>query len=684
MHMDANLSDSPLLFYTKTQRKEGYPAGLMDESRHGKYPTVAMMRIGYDILFSGEHLTGFFGNTHTPVQTIREGGLAVSLISDCDSATGVTRRRLQVENTGGTGILHHADICYALDFPHAHLSYFTSDWGSEYTPCEVDVTYPVRIGTWSGRSAKGCSPYFTVCPVGREHSFFGVSIGWSGNWEAAVKRHDGGNLVTAGLLKDDFFKQLGENEVFENIEIFDSFHTQSQELLAASFRTYFRDNISLMKTVFKSLPVAFNSWWPYEDKWIGEEVFYQNAVEAKKLGCTNTLMDAGWFGPPGDPNEPGASQWHDKQGDWDLVNTAFFPSGIAALGKKVNEEARIPFGIWCEIEAVGKDSRLYETHPQLIAMKNGKALNYVCMGNPETQKWAFDTVKTLVEEYGAKWIKIDFNLDPVSCDCEAHGHGKGDGLYAHYKGLYSFMDTIRAAYPELVIENCSSGGLRIDYGIMQHCHIAFLSDPDYTPHHLKCYWGMLSHIHPCGCYHFTKSETVCEHNYAWDENGERWSEMKPVTPETSLARFDYMTRAAMMSGFALSHKLTELPEWAKTRYRQCIKIFHEISDDFLYNGDVYRLTPQPGAQLREGGRWSGFSFLSQKKEALLFVFKKPGGEFKTVFKIPSLQADALYCIEPYEGGEKVYSTGYRLEKDGHFVSAESEEWSEIYKIIRVQ
>lgn len=638
------------------------------------------MKIGYDIFVGTERFTGFFEDASAPAQEVVLSGITAELVTQTDENTGVSRRRLQIRNTGAEKTLFYAHLLYSMAYPHARLEYFTSDWGSEYTSCTLDVTYPVRIGTWSGRSAKGCSPFFSVCPVQGGAPVLGISVGWSGNWEAGVQRRDGENVVSVGLLKDDFFKELQTGEVFENIELFDCVNDIDKESLSFSFRTYYRDRISLMKTVFNELPVAFNSWWPYEDKDISEDVFFQNAVAAKKLGFTNTLLDAGWFGPSGDPAEPGASAWFEKQGDWDLINTRLFPSGIAHLGKRVNEEAEIPFGIWCEIEAVGKNSHLYRTHPELIAKKDGEPLDYVCMGNPKTREWALGIFQTLVEVYGAKWIKIDFNLDPVSCDCEAHGHGKGDGLYAHYKGLYAFMDTLRTTYPGLVIENCSSGGLRIDYGIMQHCHIAFLSDPDYTPHHLKCFWGMLSHIHPSGCYHFSKSETVCDHNYAWNQNGERLVERKPITRATSITRFDYMMRAVMMSGFGISHKLPELPQWAKARLAEHIRIFHEISGAYLYSGDAYRLTRQPMADLHDGARWSAFEFVSDTGNALLFVFKKPGGERRSTFRLLGLTDSALYHITPYEGGNEESYTGYTLKNKGCTVFAQAEEWSQIYRI----
>ena len=73
-------------------------------------------------------------------------------------------------------------------------------------------------------------------------------------------------------------------------------------------------------------------------------------------------------------------------------------------------------GLWCEIEAVGKDAKLNDTHEHIIAKRDGKSLGYVCFGSEEGRKWAMSVVDRILGEYGAKWIKFDFNLDPAGCD----------------------------------------------------------------------------------------------------------------------------------------------------------------------------------------------------------------------------------------------------------------------------
>ncbi len=106
-------------------------------------------------------------------------------------------------------------------------------------------------------------------------------------------------------------------------------------------------------------------------------------------------------------------------------------------------------------------------------------------GAPAAREYVAATLDRIVTETGAEWIKLDFNVDPDSgCTRTDHGHGAGDGLLRHYEGLYAVLDAFRERHPEVVLEACSSGGWRIDLGLARHVHCLFLSDPDYTEHHL--------------------------------------------------------------------------------------------------------------------------------------------------------------------------------------------------------
>ena len=94
------------------------------------------------------------------------------------------------------------------------------------------------------------------------------------------------------------------------------------------------------------------------------------------------MLDAGWFGETVE-----GETWFEKRGDWDKVNPELFPSGMKAMCDKAKAVGILP-GMWCEIEAVGKDAELNRTHEKIIAKREGRSLGYVCFGSKEGRKWA--------------------------------------------------------------------------------------------------------------------------------------------------------------------------------------------------------------------------------------------------------------------------------------------------------
>ncbi len=127
---------------------------------------------------------------------------------------------------------------------------------------------------------------------------------------------------------------------------------------------------------------------------------------------------------------------------------------------------------------------------------------------------ALQTLDRLVTSTDARWLKVDFNLDPgPGCSRTDHGHDAGDGLYEHYLGLYETLDVLRDRHPQLIVEDCSSGGLRIDLGLLSHLHCSFLSDPDWTEFHLQLLWGVSQQLPAGSIFHFSESQWRGHHPF---------------------------------------------------------------------------------------------------------------------------------------------------------------------------
>lgn len=538
---------------------------------------------------------------------------------------------LTVRNTGErTAHISRLDSLSLDIAPGEHeLLYFTSDWGAEFEPVRAPLAEATVIESRTGRSSHGHHPWMALFRAGG--GIVSASVAWSGNWILRLEpRAQGGWRLSGGLHDWAFGVDLQPGQTIEAPRI--AFVLGSGDDLNAASTQYARvgRRAWIPPTPLAQLaPVEWNHWWSYEDKAVDEATFRANVDAAADMGIEVCTLDAGWFGP----TEP-ASHWYDYRGDWDQVNSVRFPSGIRALSDYTHRRG-MKFGLWCEIEGLGRLAHLARARPDFPAERDGARLGYVCLGNPAAQAWAYATLSRLVTDFGADWIKLDFNLDPgAGCARTDHGHGRDDGLFAHYRGYYHLLERLRAAHPDVVWENCSSGGQRIDLGLMRHTPLTFLSDPDWPEHALQLFWGASTMLPPSALLRWTYSEWVGEHPH---------QRFNPRDPNLHPHELDYFIRIAMLSVMGLSQRLPDLPAWVRQRYAEHIELYKSLVRPFVRQADLYRLTSQPK---RDGGdRWAAFQYaLPSDGHNLLFAFRLLGAEPRRAVKLRALAPDADYSV----------------------------------------
>ncbi|MET0590809.1 MAG: alpha-galactosidase, partial [Naasia sp.] len=259
-------------------------------------------------------------------------------------------------------------------------------------------------------------------------------------------------------------------------------------------------------------------------------------------------------------------------------------------------------------------------------------LGYVCLGSGAGREFVAEALHDAVSTTGARWLKLDFNVDPGSgCDRTDHGHGAGDGLLRHYEGLYAVLDAFRARHPEVILEACASGGLRIDLGLARHVHCFFLSDPDWTEHHLQVLWGASLLLPPAAMLHWS------------------WSQWRGENPDQDLDfasldadRFTTMLRAAMLQRFGISLRVDELPAGLQDVLAAEVDVYRREIAPLLREGVLRRLTGQP---LRRGAgeRCPAFQVDSAAGH-LLAAFALDGGASAPPLAFTGLIAGATYEV----------------------------------------
>ena len=610
--------------------------------------------------------------THT-ARTYQNDLLRVACHERVFTGSGVREVWATAEAAGTTPVLIRRFDSFNIAAPASHrrLLYFSSEWGREFQPVRVSLESDFTVENRRGRSSGSFHPWF--CLSGGDGAGMGIALAWSGNWIIRFNRNGDGYLVSGGLNDWEFSKLIGPGDRFEGVH---AILAEGADLddIANRFISWGRAHWYPGNVAARVLPVEWNHWWPYEDKDIDESTFLRNVDSAAEMGVEACTLDAGWFGA-----SDGSTHWYEQRGDWDLVNTQRFPRGIRVLSDHTHQRG-LKFGIWCEIESLGVKARLRAENPRLEALRAGSYMGYVCFGCPQTRAWAAETLERLIVDYGADWIKLDFNLDPgAGCNRTDHGHQAGDGLYEHYCGYYEVLSQLRSRHPKVMLENCSSGGLRIDLGVMRHTHATYLSDPDWPEHDLQLFWAATLMLAPERCLHWPWSQTRRD---AAGRSPYPGLDLAGMDARIEPWRLAYYMRIGMLGWYGYSHKLPDLKEPVRRLLAEHAEFYRTRVRRFVANAALYRLTGQPLRGVG-GDRWCAFQYLMPgAAEALVFVFRLPGAEPTRVLRLRGLLPAARYRIQDYDGGAPLSEAGVELAQKGLVVSNVREEESRVFSIIQ--
>ena len=193
---------------------------------------------------------------------------------------------------------------------------------------------------------------------------------------------------------------------------------------------------------------------------------------AAKAGCEYFCIDAGWYAD---------GFWWDEVGEW-LPSDKRFPGGIKEVIDYIRSKGMIP-GLWLELEVMGIKCPMVEKMPEnAFFHRFGKRVYdrsryQLDFRQPEVIAHANSVIDRLVNEYGVGYIKMDYNIEP-GVGTEVDAESAGEGLLEHERAYLAWLDSIFKKYPDLIIENCSSGGLRMDYAMLSRYSIQSTSDQE--------------------------------------------------------------------------------------------------------------------------------------------------------------------------------------------------------------
>jgi alpha-galactosidase len=328
----------------------------------------------------------------------------------------------------------------------------------DFAPLETPLLVGAEAGLLpvAGRSSNGTLPFFNL-ETG-EKGIIGA-VGWTGGWKVHLQRKaDGAVRLSAGMDRTHLKLHPGEEIRTPRIALLFwqgdriGAHSAWRRFLLAHHTP--RPNGQLLQA-----PVCFSVW--------GENHAANQIAKAKWLKDHDIpidcfWIDAGWHGD-GVFKEGSTvfnSEWYRHVGNW-WPNKATYPEGLKPVGDAVREMG-FGFLLWLEPERVFRETYFTREHPEWLLGPIGD--NYLFnLGLPEAREAITDLISGLIEEGGITVYRQDFNTDPAPFWEAADAPDRvGMSEIRHIEGLYAFWDDLLARHPGLVIDNCSSGGRRID------------------------------------------------------------------------------------------------------------------------------------------------------------------------------------------------------------------------------
>jgi alpha-galactosidase len=377
--------------------------------------------------------------------------------------------RLKNEGAADTPLIENVQACSLTfdDWPDGAATLYrargSSAERSDFAP--ITEALPsgaeVRFGPSAGRSSDTTAlPFFNIASPER-----GVvaAVGWSGQWSASVKREGPRALsLEAGMARTRFRLRPGEEVRTPSVALL---FWKGPDRMAG--HNLFRRFVLAHHTPRPGgkplvLPlshgVGFGGPFPCNEYVCATETYALAMIDRlRQFGIEPDAcwIDAGWY-------ENATRNWWAGVGNW-TVNRTNFPRGLKPVTRAAEEWGGKGFVVWFEPERVYEGTRIDREHQEWVTALPGNPNRLFNLGDPRALAWIADEISNFIRTEGVTVYRQDFNFDPAPYWQAMDGPDRiGIAEMKHVEGLYVYWDALLARNPGLLIDNCASGGRRID------------------------------------------------------------------------------------------------------------------------------------------------------------------------------------------------------------------------------
>ena len=513
--------------------------------------------------------------------------LEVTLIFDAYRKENVICAHTEIRNSGKKAVqlLNYASGALNLDADKYYLTHFHGGWADEMQMEGELLTHDTKvIESRRGTQVTQCNnPSFLVSlDADRLQENVGEvvagALAWSGNFRLSFEMDESNRLtVLAGINPFASTYELAPGKIFTTPEFIYTYSgrgagqaSRNLHAWARNYGVYGGGQIN---------PTLLNSW---------------EGAYAAAMGLEMFVLDDGWFAKDYPRNGDDAGL-----GDWE-VNTAKIPEGIDYVASYAHQKG-LKFGIWIEPEMVNPRSNLAHAHPEWVVQSPGREIYQ------SRNQWVLDLSNPAVQDfvYGIfdKTMQLAPNIDYIKWDCNRTVADFGskylgseqDRFFVEYaQGIYNVMRRLRAKYPDTIVQCCSSGGGRVDYGALKYFNEIWTSDN--TDAYTRAYIQYATNLVYPACVMASHVSAVPNH-----QTGN-------VTP----LKFRFDMACSGRLGMELQPR--NLSEGERALADRCIRSYKQYRD-LVFTGDVYRLASP------YDGDYYALMYVSQdQRRAVVFTY----------------------------------------------------------------
>ena len=474
------------------------------------------------------------------------------------------------------------------------------------------------------------------------------ALGWSGQWFAEFA-HDGHGKtgICAGMEKLELMLRPGEEIRSPRVALL---YSQGEPLHSHNVWRQFvlKHHSPYTNGQPAKVPICNGSWGGTPTAGHLDTI---KAIARNGLAYDVYWVDAGWYGTS---TEPCPDVFHGDwgtTGDW-RVNRSYHPDGLKPVRDAVHR-AGMKFLLWIEPERATYGTPVTLEHPEWFLrssreeLKTGENL-LLNLAHPGAWQWAVETVSSLITENGIDCYREDFNTDPSPFWANADEEGRKGWLEIRFvEGLYAFWDELRRRHPGLFIDNCASGGRRLELETISRSVALWRTDYNCFPHTR----ADASQVHTAGL-HF-------------------WLPLNSTSPMAQLGD-TYQVRSAYSAGLVLNVEEFGIRDCTQSDFpwdwfRQRIIEAKRLRPYFC--GDYYPLTPciiNPEA-------WMAYQLVMPAgQEGAVMAFRRAESPMASAsFQLHGLDAAVTYEFECADSGKRWLASGRELMTKGLAISLDT-------------